>query len=523
MKQILVIRLGAIGDVILASAPLLNLKLAYPESEISFLTRHDLAGLAEYMTGADKILPFPQHAGNRDLVRMGEYLDAIGFDAVVDLHGNLRSWYLRRYINANRKIVYPKRRLDRIAAVRLNRIDPNPPHTINLYNTAVESVGAKIHADRPVLNLIRRPKRFLEFDNNRSTIGLAPGASYPTKQYPPAQFASVVDSLYRETDYNLAVFLSSDDREFEEIKEGRSEGRFSVFYDVPLESLAYLIEECRLLLCNDSGLMHLGSAVGTPVLALFGPTHPTLGFSPRGLFDEIIRHDVYCSPCSLHGKRKCFREKQFCFTEVRPDMVFERIQKSLEENRGGEKALFIDRDGTLIKEKNFLSEPDQVDNIAGAIEGLKLARNAGFKIIVVSNQSGVARGKFDESSVRAVNQRVLDIFRENGVIIDDILYCPYFEGGEIEAYNKADRCRKPSPGMIEKASKKHQINPFESYVIGDKLSDIFLAHVTGAKGILVRTGYGDKSEGQIGTRTPRPENIVDNIYEAVKYITEKGK
>ncbi len=521
MKQILVIRLGAIGDVILASAPLLNLKLAFPEAEISFLTRFDLADLAEYMTGADKILPFPQHAKNSDLVRMGEYLDEVGFDAIVDLHGNLRSWYLRRYISANRKAVYPKRRMERLAAVKFNKINPDPPHTIDLYNKAIVSLGAKIHADRPVLNLVRNPKRFLEFDNDRPAIGLAPGASYPTKQYPPGQFAAVVDMLYNETDYNLALFLSSKDSEFEKIKKGKSEGRLSVFYDVPLETLAYLIEECRLILCNDSGLMHLGSAVGTPVLALFGPTHPTLGFAPRGLFDEIIRHDVYCSPCSLHGKRKCFREEQYCFTEIKPAMVFDRIQLAMEENRGGEKALFIDRDGTLIKERNFLADPDRVDTIAGAIEGLKLAREAGYRIVVVSNQSGVARGKFDESAVRAVNQRVLDIFRENRIIIDDILYCPYYEGGSVAEYNRNHRCRKPSPGMIEEASKKLQINPFASYVIGDKLSDIHLAKVTGAKGILVRTGYGAESECRIGELTPKPENVVDNLYEAVKYITDR--
>lgn len=523
MKRILVIRLGAIGDVILASAPLLNLKISFPQTEISFLTREDLIGTAEYMAGADKILPFPRHASIRELFRMGEYLDEVGYDTVLDLHGNLRSWYLRKHLSASIKAVYPKRRSARWAAVRLNRIEPDPPHTIDLYNKAVTTAGGDIYSDRPVLNLTRRPKRFHQFDNDRKIIGIAPGASYRPKQWPKDRYHELCHTIISETDLNIALYLSEDDAELDRLKEILPVDRLAVYYNVPLETLAYLIEENSLLVCNDSGLMHLGSAVGTPVIALFGPTHPTLGFYPRGIYDTMIEREEYCRPCSLHGQKKCFRKEQFCFTKITPTDVFEIICRRLERPPASNRALFLDRDGTLIKDKDYLADPDRVEPIAGSIEALKEAIGEGYKIIVISNQSGVARGKFTEREVRLVNQRVLDLYREQGILIDDILYCPYLKSGKLSEYSREHRCRKPRPGMIEEAVRRHRINPFESYVIGDKLSDVNLAYVTGGKGVLVRTGYGAAEEAKIGSLGLAPEKITDNLYEAVKYIIERGR
>ncbi len=290
--------------------------------------------------------------------------------------------------------------------------------------------------------------------------------------------------------------------------------------DADLEKLAAVFSESDLIVCNDSAMAHLGSAVGTPVAAIFGPTHPTLGFSPRGLKDIVIETDEYCRPCSKHGKKRCFRKEQFCFTLISVNTALEKITELLTDRNLEEKAIFVDRDGTLIKEKNFLRNPDEVEPEEDSIEALKIAKEVGYKIIVVSNQSGVARGYFDEDEVSEINQRIFDIFAAQGIHIDQFLYCPHLKGAKFPQYNIDCNCRKPAPGMVEAAIQRFNINPFKSFVIGDKLADVKLGHVVGSKAILVRTGYGQKQEKLLQTTmSPRPEKVLNNLFEGVKYIT----
>jgi histidinol-phosphate phosphatase family protein len=519
MKRILAIRLGAIGDVILTSAPILNLKLSFPDSEIFLLTRRHLAELADLMPGVDKTLPVPRKISLRDLFRLGEVLDEIDYDMIFDWHGNFRSYYLSTHISASDKLRYRKRRLERLSAVKFNKLTASPPHTIDLYNETVRQAGGKTYSRRPVIKLNDKFNQKLVFDNDRPVIAIAPGASYPPKQWPREKYISLAISLYNEFNCNLVLFLTSRDRECEKVRDKVPSDNLQIFIDNPLYDLAHLLTGCDLLICNDSGLAHLGSAVGTPVMAIFGPTHPTLGFTPRGLFDVVVQVDEFCRPCSLHGKKACYREKQYCFDKIAVEDLLEIAAGKIKSEVGGQKTLFIDRDGTLIKEKNFLKNPDDVEPINGSIEAIKSARAQGFKIIVVSNQSGVARGYFDEKTVRKVNQKVIDIFRENGAVIDDIYYCPYLDGAPLREYDRDSMYRKPAPGMAEEAARKYNINLSESYVIGDKLSDLHFAYVIGGRGIIVRTGYGSKTEQYL--KKPfqlRPEKIVENLREGVQSI-----
>ncbi|MCP4703036.1 MAG: HAD-IIIA family hydrolase [candidate division Zixibacteria bacterium] len=520
MKKILVIRLGAIGDVILTSAPLLNLKLSFPNAEISLLTRTYLTGLAEMFTGVDRVLPFPQKASAADLFRMGEYLDKQNFDMVVDLHGNIRSFYLMKHISAGVKVRYNKRTFERFQAVKFDKINESSPHTIDMYNSAIKDAGGKIFATRPIIDLSFNRPRQLNFNNSKKTVVIAPGASYRTKQWPKEKFAELAVKINSEHGCNIVLALTKSDADFASLTAEIPPENKMLLLDADLQKLAAILAESDLIVCNDSALGHLSSSVGTPVAAIFGPTHPTLGFSPRGLKDIVIQTDEFCRPCSKHGKKRCFRDEQFCFTLISANMVFEKISEFITDNNKKEKAIFIDRDGTLIKEKNYLQNKDEVEPEENSIEALKLAQDAGYKIIIVSNQSGVARGYFDEDKVSEINQRVSDVFAKGGVKIDQFLYCPHLKGSKLSQYNKDCNCRKPSPGMIETAVKRFNINPYRSFVVGDKLADVGLGYVIGGKSILVRTGYGQEQEKQLKkNKSPRPEKILNNLFEAVKYIT----
>ncbi|MBN2541765.1 HAD family hydrolase [bacterium] len=181
--------------------------------------------------------------------------------------------------------------------------------------------------------------------------------------------------------------------------------------------------------------------------------------------------------------------------------------------------VFIDRDGTLIVEKDFLQNPDDVEFIDGSIEAVKLFNDMGFKVIIVSNQSGVARGYFTENEVQIVNMRVQEIVEKEGAHIDDMYYCPHHPDGVVPEYSLHCDCRKPKPGMVYKAVENHDIDLETSYVIGDKESDVLLGKLAGVTAIRVRTGYG-KDLGSSGILT-RADHVAENLLEAAKWIKKR--
>jgi len=184
------------------------------------------------------------------------------------------------------------------------------------------------------------------------------------------------------------------------------------------------------------------------------------------------------------------------------------------------RAILVDRDGTLITEKNFLSDIEQVEIVPGAPEALKIFKDLHFKVIVVSNQSGVARGYFSEEKVREINKYIQEVFRKYGVIIDDFYFCPHHPQGTLPQYRKECNCRKPKPGLALKAARQHNLDLKKSVVIGDKISDIQFGKNIGAKTILVKTGYGEETLRTLANSPslPTPDYVATNILDAAHFI-----
>lgn len=146
-------------------------------------------------------------------------------------------------------------------------------------------------------------------------------------------------------------------------------------------------------------------------------------------------------------------------------------------------AVFLDRDGTLIVEKHYLSNPDQVVLLEGVIDGLRTLQEFGLPLIVVSNQSGIGRGYFSRQDAEAVNDRIALELAPHGINIDGWYMCPH-------APDSGCNCRKPLPGLIEQASRDLSLDPSLSFVVGDKRADLDLARAVGAIPLIVTTGYG---------------------------------
>jgi D-glycero-D-manno-heptose 1,7-bisphosphate phosphatase len=170
--------------------------------------------------------------------------------------------------------------------------------------------------------------------------------------------------------------------------------------------------------------------------------------------------------------------------------------------------VFLDRDGTLIVEKEYLSDPGQVRIEQGVAQALKMLQDAGHPLIVVSNQSGVGRGMFMAADVLRVNARVAELLRADGVQVLAWYYCPH-------APETACDCRKPLPGMALAASAEWGVTLEGSYVIGDKRSDVEMADAIGGTGILVTSGHG-QHDLDWARRQARP--VFERLRDAAAYV-----
>ena len=185
-------------------------------------------------------------------------------------------------------------------------------------------------------------------------------------------------------------------------------------------------------------------------------------------------------------------------------------------------AVFLDRDGTINQEVGYLDSLDKLIIIPQAFEAIKLINESGMKAVVVTNQAGVAKGLFSQAFVNQVHDRLLNVLHEQGAHIDKFYFCPHHETDGNSAYTMICDCRKPAPGMLFQAATELEIDLAASYMVGDRYRDVETAKKAGAKGILVRTGYGDDILQNAGpdreTGANKPDHIAENILEAVRWI-----
>ncbi len=182
----------------------------------------------------------------------------------------------------------------------------------------------------------------------------------------------------------------------------------------------------------------------------------------------------------------------------------------------GKIAVFIDRDGTINKESGYIDRPDMIDLIPGSAEAIKIINKMGLNAVVVTNQSGIGRSYFKEESLWKVHRRLKELLMEEGAYIDAIYYCPHHPDEGCE-------CRKPMPGLLKRAALEIDIDLCSSYVIGDKISDLILAQNVGAKGILVKTGYGLEAIEDMSEKEVSPDLVAEDLLSAVRWIKEDIK
>jgi D-glycero-D-manno-heptose 1,7-bisphosphate phosphatase len=182
-----------------------------------------------------------------------------------------------------------------------------------------------------------------------------------------------------------------------------------------------------------------------------------------------------------------------------------------------ESAVFLDRDGTLIEEVGYLDRPSRVHLYPWAGDAIRALNRAGIRVVMVTNQSGIARGFFDEAMVQAIHARIGELLARGGAHLDAYYYCPHHPDGKVAEYARACECRKPGRALVDRAIQEFGIDPHRSFAVGDRWFDVALARTVGARGVLVRTGYGAQ-EAEQPTDGLKPDAVVDNLAGAVSWI-----
>lgn len=197
----------------------------------------------------------------------------------------------------------------------------------------------------------------------------------------------------------------------------------------------------------------------------------------------------------------------------------EKLDNSSSANRAGRPVVFLDRDGTLNVEFGYIRDVDQLILLPDAAEAVKLLNQAAVATVVVTNQSGIARGFYPESHVQAVNSRLLELLAAGGAEVDKLYYCPHHKDGVVKEFAIACRCRKPEVGMVERAfGEISGINRHKAYMVGDQSTDIDLAHNAGLRSVMVKSGFGKAVlAGEFQWRV-EADYVADTVLQAVQWI-----
>ncbi len=481
--NILVRGVNWIGDAVMTMPALRALRLANRTSRITLLVKPWVAPLFDKDPNINEIILYSdEYKGISGKVKLSVTLKKLDFCAALLLQNAFDAALIAKLAEIPERIGYGR---DMRGFLLTNAVPfdgrTKQLHHIDYYLNLLEMAGLPARKSLPWIYLKfeeRLAARDMIRNLRRPVVAVNPGATYgSSKRWRPERFGQVAKKVISDLKGSVLVLGGPSETEIADEICGAVGGSLSsALYaenilcaagKTDLRQLGALISECDLLVTNDSGPMHMGYAVGTPVVAVFGSTS-AYHTGPVGVGDVVVKKDLDCAPCF---ERTCSRGDLKCMNLISTNEVFEAVKNRI----GIQKAVFFDRDGTLCRDANYLSRMEDLE-IFAKIDVLRRLREKGFLLIGVSNQSGVARGLVDEEFVRKVNRIFMDSYG-----FDDFYYCPHHP-------NDYCSCRKPSPGLLYRARAEHKIDLKASYVVGDKEADLLLAKSVGAKAVLVRTG-----------------------------------
>lgn len=309
-SRLLVVRFSSLGDVVLTTPLLRAIHRAHPDAHVTLVTKERYAPL---FTASPYVTRVVALGAAEPLRAFAERVRA-PYDARLDLHGSLRSHALRRLVGG-RWTTYRKRRWRRrlLIAFKVDLLRRVPPVAERYFDAAraldvvPDGAPAEIHVSPDA-------RRAAEAYGPAGAVVLAPGARQATRRWPPERWRALARALRAAGHVPVAVGTAEERRWLDD-------DAVIPAYGLPLDVMAAVIARARVAVAHDSGPMHLATAVGTPVVALFGPTVPSMGFAPYRAAARVVERTLPCRPCSAFGGPVCPRGHHRCMIDIAPDAV----------------------------------------------------------------------------------------------------------------------------------------------------------------------------------------------------------
>ncbi len=338
------IRFDTLGDVILTTPVIRNLRQEYPDASITVVTRRPYDELFHADPDVNRVVALAGHIDRDGLPGLRAAANALSnerFDAVLDLQCSYDSRLLSSLIRARKRARPPQLHWAEFKLIHMKRFAKPLAPKVDRFNAVLPQVKADIRTRRPDIRLSRAARAWAANESARTrresqytTVGAHPGANWATKRWPVESFAECLSRVANKERSRVLLFGSSPERPLLERTAALMPEVHTVVYSgLPLQRVGALVEQCDVFLANDSGLMHLSAALSVPTLSLFGPTHPALGFTPQGPRNRIYFGYAHCSPCSMHGERACYQRRRFCLERIEASKVAETLSELLSEGK----------------------------------------------------------------------------------------------------------------------------------------------------------------------------------------------
>lgn len=331
--NVLVVRFSSIGDVLLTTPLLRAIRRRHPSSRITVLTKSAYVPLLSHNPHPSQILAL---APDRSLTSVAGELRQAEYTHLLDLHDSVRSRLLRTLV-PGRWTSYPKYRIARAVLIHTkHNIYRDPRPVAERYFSAAQGLGVTPDGGPP--DLFLAPEAVREVDEwlaatglgrHRPLLALAPGAAHATKRWPVAHWRTLFHRVV-EKGFDVAVVGGGDDASIGAslVNGARAHGR-NAAGRFGLQSTGALLQRAAALISGDTGVMHMATAVGTPVVALFGPTVRPFGFFPYTSRARVVELGLPCRPCSSKGGPRCPLGHHRCMLDITPDQVYEALRRGL--------------------------------------------------------------------------------------------------------------------------------------------------------------------------------------------------
>jgi len=337
-QNILFIRLSSIGDIILTTPVVRCVREKFPEATISFVIKKEYYSLIQHNPHIQHIYTYEKKKGEKNWRKLCKELKNKKFDWIVDLHRNLRSLYLKQILGRVFTTTYNKLIYARTMLVLFGVDLYKSPKLVMLrYFEAVEklhisydNLGTEIIYNQQDEDFTRDVMTREGIDLTKEIITICPSASFTNKRWLPERFAAVGDLLIENYQCQIVFLGGKSDYELcNQIRTMMKNQSYNLAGKLPLLSSAKLLKISKLVLSNDSGMMHLAQSQKRPVVAIFGSTVKQLGYFPIPNNSEIAEVHLPCRPCTHIGQNKCPKKHFKCMKEVSIELVLSKIKKLL--------------------------------------------------------------------------------------------------------------------------------------------------------------------------------------------------